>query len=632
LSRESRCQHNAQYAAQVAAVACATASGTYNQGFSAMIVPMRKATIVMLASDQDAVLRTLQSLGVLHVRLVEKPATHTAADVAEQMRKSITAHTILSDITQASDAVPAANDARDIVAQTLALHDQRAALRERIAAVTTTIEDLRPWGNFDPASIAALFDRGIYVVRCKLPLASTPVVPPTCIIQEIYRDNVVRGCVLISRQPLELDFPVERMPAMSLVEYEHERQRLHTELASIDARLAALARGSAAITMLLQSQDDDYALATARDQLSGVAAFVYLQGYCPVTRVNDLEDAARQHGWGLILNDPEPGELAPTLLTNPRWLQPIETVFEFIGTFPGYDERDISGVFFLFFALFYAMLIGDTGYGFLYLLLLTLAHWRLGAKIPRRTLQLLYTLNIGVIVWGVLTGSYFGITLPATSVLSRVAIINTSDHAFMMNVCFVIAAIHLTIAHAWNALRMLNSLRCLAEIGRLMITWGAFFLVRTLILGVPFPAVMQWIGAGGVLLTLVFSGALTNVADLFQFPFSVVNFFGDTASYLRLFAVGFASVALARAFNTLASNIGFKGIVAGALAVFILIAGHCLNLVLGPLSVLVHGLRLNLLEFSSHLGQEWYGSRYNPLRRRAPVADNGGGLEGPQLS
>jgi len=40
--------------------------------------------------------------------------------------------------------------------------------------------------------------------------------------------------------------------------------------------------------------------------------------------------------------------------------------------------------------------------------------------------------------------------------------------------------------------------------------------------------------------------------------------------------------------------------------------------VLGLLAVLVHGLRLNTLEFSGHLGQEWSGNRYQPLAKQAP--------------
>ncbi len=84
-------------------------------------------------------------------------------------------------------------------------------------------------------------------------------------------------------------------------------------------------------------------------------------------------------------------------------------------------------------------------------------------------------------------------------------------------------------------------------------------------------------------------------------------------SYIRLFAVGMASLAIAQSFNNMAS--GFHGalVIVGAI---IMIIGHVLNIVMGFLSVVVHGVRLNLLEFSGQLGMEWSGTAYNPFRDR----------------
>lgn len=58
------------------------------------------------------------------------------------------------------------------------------------------------------------------------------------------------------------------------------------------------------------------------------------------------------------------------------------------------------------------------------------------------------------------------------------------------------------------------------------------------------------------------------------------------------------------------SNIGL--IVAG---IIVILFGHVLNIMLSLLSVIVHGVRLNMLEFSNHLGQEWSGCAYRPLKK-----------------
>jgi V/A-type H+-transporting ATPase subunit I len=82
-------------------------------------------------------------------------------------------------------------------------------------------------------------------------------------------------------------------------------------------------------------------------------------------------------------------------------------------------------------------------------------------------------------------------------------------------------------------------------------------------------------------------------------------------SYIRLFAVGMASVAIAQSFNSMAGGMlsGFA-MVGGIL---VLVIGHSLNIVMGLLSVVVHGVRLNLLEFSGQLGMEWTGIAYEPF-------------------
>ena len=77
-----------------------------------------------------------------------------------------------------------------------------------------------------------------------------------------------------------------------------------------------------------------------------------------------------------------------------------------------------------------------------------------------------------------------------------------------------------------------------------------------------------------------------------------------------MFAVGMASLAIAQSFNNMASGFSGAMLIVGAI---IMIIGHVLNIVMGFLSVVVHGVRLNLLEFSGQLGMEWSGIAYNPF-------------------
>ena len=53
-------------------------------------------------------------------------------------------------------------------------------------------------------------------------------------------------------------------------------------------------------------------------------------------------------------------------------------------------------------------------------------------------------------------------------------------------------------------------------------------------------------------------------------------------------------------------------VIVGAIVVLI---GHALNLVMCFLSVVVHGVRLNVLEFSGQAGLEWTGIAYEPFKK-----------------
>ena len=107
-------------------------------------------------------------------------------------------------------------------------------------------------------------------------------------------------------------------------------------------------------------------------------------------------------------------------------------------------------------------------------------------------------------------------------------------------------------------------------------------------------------------------GLKAGLGNAFTVFLNTISAFGNIMSYIRLFAVGMASLAIAQSFNNMA--FGFKGPLVVA-AILILLIGHGLNIVMGLLSVVVHGVRLNLLEFSGQLGMEWAGIAYDPFKK-----------------
>ena len=352
-----------------------------------------------------------------------------------------------------------------------------------------------------------------------------------------------------------------------------------------------------------------------------------IQGYCPVDVVDRIRQGAAANGWACRIEDPDQeAEDVPTLIRNPRWVELIRPVFNFIGVVPGYKEVDISVLFLFFLSIFFALIVGDAGYGLVYLIL-AIAGRKKFKHLDRSFFILLGEMSVFTIIWGVLTGNYFGIpTQYAPFPQLHLHWLNDKNH--IMELCFIIGAVHLTLAHLWHFIRLFPDWTSYAQLGWIGTTWTMYFAACAMLLGHPFPELMYVVLGIGTTLIIVFMMHPKNIAkewfNLVVFPLNLVGNFVDLVSYIRLFAVGMATYAVASAFNLMSINIGFSSIINDLDAVLILLFGHILNITLSSMGVLVHGIRLNVLEFSTHLGMEWTGTKYDPFGRTMQSSSEGG--------
>jgi V/A-type H+-transporting ATPase subunit I len=293
-----------------------------------------------------------------------------------------------------------------------------------------------------------------------------------------------------------------------------------------------------------------------------------------------------------------------------------------IRILPGYREVDVSAPFLFFLTIFFAMIIGDAGYGLIFLTLTLLARHKMKTA-PAGPFILMTVFSVATIVWGILSGAYFGLDpLPAALKPFQDRIPLTAwlaERQNIMGLCLLIGSIHLSLAHLWNAIRAINSLRALAQLGWIALVWTMFFLARAMMFGLAFPKLYVPIAIAGLVAIVLFMTPPNKLKEEWinhaMLPLSVMSAFGDVLSYLRLYALGVAGFKVAGAFNLLAGGLGFDHVLTGLLAALILFASHALNVALSAMSVLVHGIRLNALEFSMHLGLEWTGFEYRPFRR-----------------
>ena len=114
---------------------------------------------------------------------------------------------------------------------------------------------------------------------------------------------------------------------------------------------------------------------------------------------------------------------------------------------------------------------------------------------------------------------------------------------------------------------------------------------------------------------MLFSINYKDIGDVCGFPFAILSSFVDLLSYIRLFAVGLSGLYVAENFNKMAAGTLDLPYVGLTLGIIIIVFGHSLNIMLGALAVLVHGIRLNTLEFSGQLGLHWSGFLYRPFKK-----------------
>ena len=362
-----------------------------------------------------------------------------------------------------------------------------------------------------------------------------------------------------------------------------------------------------------------------------------LCGFIPESDLPAFKDAARKHCWAYALDDPAQEDPVPTKVRYNKVTRIMKPVFEMLGTVPGYREYDISMWFLLFLSLFFGMIIGDAAYGVIFLIV-SIAMNIASRKCSNLNL-LLYVMSIATVVWGSLTGTWFGVeaamNVPFLKalVIPQIAnypgafgITDVDAQNTVMKFCFAVGTIQLSLACLMNVVRKWKekNISLVADFAWLAMIISIYFLALMLVIGAEINIRLVFeIIIGGLVLVIAFGsqapgqsfgkGIKAGLGGAFTTFLNTISAFGNVMSYIRLFAVGMASLAIAQSFNGMASGL-LKGWALPA-GILVLIIGHALNLIMGLLSVVVHGVRLNLLEFSGQLGMEWAGIPYEPFKK-----------------
>ena len=589
-----------------------------------MIVKMKKITLLLSANHRDETLKKLRKLGVLHIQNIQSPMSEDIQSLEAKLDNIYRALQLISPGAEKQESI-SSDKAFAAVERILSLNQEMEGLHREMEENQALASWFRNWGAVSFQSLQELKDHGIFVRLYITDKSGQKQIPDDKIIHIAKQEAGVVYLALFSESPEDrLDFKEVAVPQVEFAEVEARIAKLTSRMEKIEGELQSYSEIADSLIALRKDLEKRLELNRVKYGMGASEQIHYLQGFCPIETVPEIEKNAESEGWGLVVQDPEDPTEVPTLTRNPKWMRMIEPLFDFMGTLPGYHEIDVSFVFLAFFTLFFAMLVGDGGYGLVFLFL-TFIFGRKAKGSGRDFVNLMYVLSFITIIWGLITGNWFGseaiVKLPFLSMfvipqLNTFADISTD---VIMQFSFVIGVLQLSIGHLLAAFKKMNSLTALAEIGWIVVLWSIFFVANNLVLGKDLPGITMPLLLIGVAIIAVFANFQKNVLKgilqtIGNLPLDIISSFSDIVSYIRLFAVGFASFIVASSFNTMAVGSGIDNVVSGIIAAIVLFLGHTLNIALCGMSVLVHGVRLNMLEFSGHVGVQWTGKQYLPFK------------------
>ncbi len=599
-----------------------------------MIVPMRKVYVVSRGDRKHQLLEALRSLGVMHV---EPVAPEKAVAAEKQVHALQVLNTAIRMLGMETPRGPKPQlDPYQAAEEAARLERQSAELNSRLNTLYRQIDELDVWGDVRLEQFRRLEEAGLTLRFFAVSPEQVSQVQAelVTVVAEPYTGNSVLVAAASSQGRVQApeDAEAVELPA-------RDRPSIREEAAQVDNQLKQNQQRLGELAHLLKEIEAELARREAQAQYtiadrSGMEheALYAIQGWVPAEKADPLGENLEKAGLqvGVQVLEPSQDEQPPTLIRYPRWARPIKSLLGVLGTTPGYREYDLAPFFMLAMPVFTAMLVGDAGYGLIFMIAGGLFYKKLVAAGSKAAAQLILVFGAATFIWGMLTGNIFGVgpgQLPSglaaawkpLAPLWRPEAQAEQGRNLIMQVSFIIGLVHLSMAHIRQAIGLLPDQRGIAEIGWIGFIAGMFTLVWLMFFGALIPAMVTlWLLVISWVVIALFSSPDPNpikriVLGVLGNLMSIPGAFGDMLSYIRLMAVGLASFYIASAFNDLALRLISDSLIALPGTILVLLFAHSLNIGLCLVAIFAHGVRLNMLEFSTNAGVQWAGHPYAPF-------------------
>ena len=607
-----------------------------------MIEKMKKLTFLVYHREYEDFLHRLQDVGIMHIVTGEVDSAQSPAlsGYLDQINHATQIQTEMKQLLAAAKLKPSPVVEAD-VEKGLVLTDNLpsrfthwADLRQRATELDNQLAQLEPWGNFEPTDV----EDKMKAAGCELQFYTAPTkvfknqIAPEYPVAEISTQKGNTCFVLVSHgEPTELPATRVTLPNVALnklrSEYEAVAQELKAETDSLTRQSqidivhveAALSALQAKIQFNTVKEGTQTA---ANDHL------MVLTGWFPASRQQEIEQAFKDTSVWYEISDPTPEDNIPICLKNNRFFRLFEVITN-LYMLPKYNEIDLTPFFAPFYILFFGLCLGDSGYG----LFITLAVLAVKAFMKnlsdtvRGALNLLLTLGISALVFGLLSGAFFGFNLYDFGVplFDKIGSLVALDNSQMFNLSLVLGFIQIIFGMCLKATNQTIQLGFRYSLS----TIGWILIILSVAAGMFLPQYAEGsriVTFAGLALAFLYNNPDAYKKPLTGLPLNVglglwdaynmaTGMLGDMLSYVRLFALGLSGGILATVFNSLALGLAPENAIIGPIViVLIFVFGHGLNIFMNVLGAFVHPMRLTFVEFFKNAGYEGGGLTYKPFR------------------
>lgn len=628
-----------------------------------MIVPMRQFSILVYHRDFAAFMGRLQEEGLLDIRQEEIHSSKADTEfypVLERVGK------VLSQLKAEKKEMPEGKDfsagkagveamrGEDLLVEAERLLLRKTELKAQIEQVSGEVKAAAIWGDFDEARLQELREKadvgfvlaGASAKRFPKSEGEARALYPVQRVGE--KDGVAYFVWVTTAREADRMTPemlgreigasvdILPFPRKTYSVLAQEEKSLQNELREVQERIHALAAFrqpdlKAYQTDLFNKLEYKTVSLNVPDEAEGTLRLV--EGYLPEEQASAFEaflqreDVVYQTRAAEEVPEEKASEI-PVLLRNGwfgRLFEPITNLF----SLPSYREIDLTPALAPFFMAFFGFCLGDAGYG----LLIIAAGLYLAFKLPQKLkgmAWLAFWLGVGTVIFGTLSGTFFGIELVKIEALGKFRDF-IFDSNQMMTLSLVIGAVQIIFGMALDVVRitkMQGFKYALYRLGWIFVLVFGALLVGLPMIGVAVPAGVNYVLYGltgvGAVFALFYNNPDKNIllnfgSGLWATYNTATGLVGDLLSYIRLFALGLTGGILGSVFNTLAldaaAGVGVP-VVSQIVMLAILLFGHGLNLALCILGALVHPIRLTFVEFYKNAGFAGGGKAYKPFMKK----------------